>query len=209
MGFTEKALGGKLKRRRVKIIPRRRHSSRLRGFVDRYGVDLNSTIRFDSIINNNKDMVFNLLYRLTGDFHLAEDLFQEVFLRVYRQFSAFRGKSRLSTWVYSIAVNVYREYCRKKRHSGLADGILSETIDMLPDSSPTPEELLIQRREKESLQKILDSMKHRLKIPTVLYYIEGLPIKDISSITGRTETDIKVSLYRARKYLKKRYSHPG
>jgi len=60
-------------------------------------------------------MVFNLLFRITGDFHLAEDLFQEVFLRVYKNLSTFRGKSRLSTWIYSIAINVYREYYRKKK----------------------------------------------------------------------------------------------
>jgi len=75
-----------------------------------------------------------------------------------------------------------------------------------PDSAPTPEKLLKQTREKESLQKILDSMKRTLKIPAVLYYIEGLSVKEISSITGRTENDVKVSLYRARKYLKKKYT---
>jgi len=150
-------------------------------------------------------MVFNLLFRITGDFHLAEDLFQEVFLRVYKNLSTFRGKSRLSTWIYSIAINVYREYYRKKRYSFLTGGISSENINLHPDSAPTPEELLIQTREKESLQKIF-SMKRTLKIPAVLYYIEGLSVKEISSITGRTENDVKVSLYRARKYLKKKYT---
>lgn len=164
---------------------------------------MKSTHRFDSIVNQNKNMVFNLLFRLTGDFHLAEDLFQEVFLRVYKKLSSFREKSRLSTWIYSIAVNVYREHYRKKRFAIFTGGMFPENIDSQPDSAPTPEEILIQTEEKETLQKNLDSMKHTLRIPTVLYYMEGLSIREISSITGRTENDIKVSLYRARKYLKK------
>ncbi len=164
---------------------------------------MKSTRSFDSIVKQNKDMVFNLLFRLTGDFHLAEDLFQEVFLRIYKTLSSFRGKSRLSTWIYSIAINVYREHKRKRWQKRFDSDGLTEDMESRPDSGPSPEEILIQKEEKEALQKSLDLMKHTLKIPTVLYYLERLSVSEISAVTGRTENDIKVSLYRARKFLRR------
>ncbi len=159
---------------------------------------------FDDLVNNYKDMVYNLLFRLTGDFHLSEDLFQETYMRVYKGLSSYAGKSKPSTWVYSIALNVFKEYARKKRWRLLNAGELKKNNSNTVDNK-SPEDLLIIDEEKRSIQKKLNVLKSSLKIPVVLYYIEGLSIKEIKEITRRSEPDIKVSLYRARKILRKEW----
>jgi RNA polymerase sigma-70 factor (ECF subfamily) len=167
-----------------------------------YGV----TISFDDVLNKNRDRVFNLLFRLTGDYHTSEDLFQETFLKVYRGLDNFDGKSRVSTWVYAIALNVFRDHARKRRWgllpSGRADSNNQETKE---DETFSPEDDLIRKEERTLLQQTLNGLRTTLKVPTVLYYIDGYSIRDIMEVTGRTQTDIRVSLHRARRIIKTKW----
>jgi RNA polymerase sigma-70 factor (ECF subfamily) len=155
---------------------------------------------FDAVLQENKDTVFNLLFRLTGDRHISEDLFQEVFFRVYRGLPNFRGDAKMSTWVYKIALNVFRDYARKK---GARPGVEAENPGILVDRL-TPEEQYITHEEKSRVQEHIRALKPKLRVPVFLYYREGLSIARISELTGRSQSDIKVSLHRARKILRAR-----
>ena len=164
------------------------------------------TNSFDDVLRENRDKIFNLLFRLTGDFHTSEDLFQETFLKVYRGLNGFKGTSGVSTWVYTIAFNVFRDHVKKKKW-----GLLSSPQDRSwkqgadGDETFSPEKNLLRKEESTQLQKILNELKTNLKVPTVLFYLDGLSIRDIMHITGRTNTDIRVSLHRARNILKKKW----
>ena len=155
---------------------------------------------FDEVLQENKDIVFNLLFRLTGDRHISEDLFQETFFRVYRGLRNFRGDAKFSTWVYKIALNVFRDYVRKKR---ARPSVEAENPGILVDSL-TPEEQYIAREEKSRVQEHMRTLKPKLRVPVFLYYKEGLSIARISELTRRSHSDIKVSLHRARKILRAR-----
>ena len=158
---------------------------------------------FNEILNNNKDRIFNLLFRLTGNYHLAEDLFQEVFLKVYRGLDHYEGRAKLSTWVYSIALNVCMDYWRRGLKAGFNTGITDVSSLSNKDPADDPEEVFIRNEEKAELQRIIVSLKPALRIPVVLFYIEGMAVGEIAMVTGRSESSIKVALYRARKILKK------
>jgi RNA polymerase sigma-70 factor (ECF subfamily) len=159
---------------------------------------------FDDIICRNKDIIFNLLFRLTGDFHTSEDLFQETFLKVHKGLNNYRGDSKISTWIYSIALNVYKDYGRKKKwHLPTVDHSKNEH-NLQSAEYTDPEAQYILKEEKKDIQLHLNDLKDSLKVPVVLHYLEGLSIDDISRVTGKTVTNIKVSLHRARKVLKKR-----
>ena len=167
-----------------------------------YGV----TISFDDVLNENRDRVFNLLFRLTGDYHTSEDLFQETFLKVYRGLDNFDSKSRVSTWVYTIALNVFRDHVRKRRWGLLPSGRTRENVhDPDGDETFSPEDNLMRKEERTLLQKTLTGLRTTLRVPTVLYYIDGLSIRDIMEVTSRTQTDIRVSLHRARKIIKTKW----
>jgi RNA polymerase sigma-70 factor (ECF subfamily) len=160
---------------------------------------------FEQVLQENRDVVFNLLFRLTGDFHISEDLFQETFLKVYRGFRDFRGHAKLSTWIYTIALNVFRDHVRKKRRVGGPEKGYDEFGDLeRAADTETPEEQYLAAEERASLQRQLNGLKPALRIPVVLYYVEGFSIRNISDLTGRSLSDIKVSLHRARKILQKR-----
>jgi RNA polymerase sigma-70 factor (ECF subfamily) len=159
---------------------------------------------FDTILHENKHAIFNLLFRLTGDFHLSEDLFQETFLKAYRSLGSYRGNAKLSTWIYSIALNVFRDHIRRNRWTHpFQISLLSDKSDFTSSES-TPEEQYIANEERMDIQKRLMELKPAFRIPVVLYYIDGFSISRIAEITGRSQSDIKVSLHRARKVLQKR-----
>ena len=164
------------------------------------------TISFDDVLNENRDKIFNLLFRLTGDYHTSEDLFQETFLKVHRGLHSFKGNSGVSTWVYAIAFNVFRDHVRKRKW-GLLPAVRAQNDNQDADSDDnfSPEKDFLQKEERTLFQQILNELKTTLKVPTVLYYIDGLSIRDIVEVTGRTSTDIRVSLHRARHILKKKW----
>jgi len=165
------------------------------------GIVLSSSSRFEELVEDYKDMVFNVLFRLSGDYHLSQDLFQETFIRVYRGLKNFQSRSKLSTWIYSIAVNVFRDHMRKRswrllKNEKPADG-LGHGIDEY-----NPEIQFIRKQEQEEIQKKICRLRESIRVPLVLYYIEGMNLQQIAEITERSSSDIKVSLHRARKKLK-------
>ena len=162
-----------------------------------------SDYQFNVIVNENKDTVFNLLFRLTGDYHTSEDLFQETFIRVYKNLAHFKGGSKLSTWIYKIALNVFNDYFRKKRWKLLKKNDGKNNGDPEIENPETPEIQYIFKEEKTSLQQKIRTLNKTLRVPLVLHYIEGLPINQIADLTGKTEGAIKVSLHRARTLLRK------
>jgi len=148
-------------------------------------------------------MIYNLLFRLTGNHHTSEDLFQETFIKVYRGLQSFKGKSHISTWIYSIAVNVFKDHKRKNSRN-LPGSSIDDISEKLPadTNTPNPETQVLIEEEKNRFQAHINSLKKSMKIPLVLHYIEGLSIRKIAEITGRTPGSIKVSLHRARNSLK-------
>ena len=164
---------------------------------------MSSTVpRFEDLVNEHKDMVFNLLFRLTGDYHLSQDLFQETFIKVYRNMNTFQSRSKPSTWIYSIAVNVFRDHSRKREPLPLTKG-----EPTLPTDEANPETQVIRSLEQEEIQKKVRDLRESIRIPLVLYYVEGLTVQQISEITGRSPSDIKVSLHRARKKLRQGFEN--
>jgi RNA polymerase sigma-70 factor (ECF subfamily) len=158
------------------------------------------TADFGAVLKEHGDSVFNTLFRLTGDYHLSEDLFQETFIKVFKGLSGYAGRAKISTWLYAIALNTLRDHKRRKAipARGLPDD------DDLGDRSTSPDESLIRAEERNTLQKELRKLKESVRIPLVLFYIEGLTVHEIAGITARTPSDIKVSLHRGREILKKR-----
>ena len=157
---------------------------------------------FDDLVKENKDMIFNLLFRLTGDYHLSEDLFQETFIKAYNGFGTFSQKSKPSTWIYSIALNVFRDNRRRKRWRLLDHSTIEKSEKNEGNKAFDPETQLIIEEERRAIQKKINRLKETLRIPLVLHYIEGLSIQQIAQITAKTPDSVKVSLHRARKKLK-------
>jgi len=172
-----------------------------------YNMTENSKIEFDQIVQKYDKRLFNLLFRLTGDYDLAQDLAQEVFLIAYKEYSKFRGESDFFTWLYRIAVNHHRRYLRKQKvrsFFGLGERMPEEEV-----SDPEALEQM-ENIEKLSQNKIVRQavagLPEEFKETVVLYYYEDQACSDIAKILDCSPGTVKSRLWRGRQILAQKLS---
>lgn len=146
--------------------------------------------------------IFALCLRMTGDATKAEDLVQEILLRVFEQIGKFSGRSKLSTWLYRLAVNhtlneIKRDQLRS--HASLGD----VPLDVLPESDlPMPEEAAARAEEREFLDRLLARLAPEMRAVMVLREIEGLAYREIAEVLGIPIGTVMSRLSRARDRLR-------
>ncbi len=168
---------------------------------------------FEEVFDRYYDNVFNLAFRLMGDYDEAQDLTQEVFLHAFRAYESFRGEAQVFTWLYRITVNLaknrYKQLQREREHRW---EILDEHEDEEEESEPfawedtrlSPETLLERKELSEAIQKAIDELPEEQKITFVLRDIEGLSYQEIAKILGCSVEAVKSRLFRARSALRKK-----
>ena len=139
-----------------------------------------------------REPVFGLCLHLTGRRADAEDVVQEVFLSVYRALPLFRGESRLSTWVYRIAIRASLEHRARRRPT--------EGLD-LDAPGPDVEAALVVRDEARRLLVAMDRLSAEHRTVLSLFAIEGLSHHEIASILGVPEGTVWSRLNAARRRL--------
>ena len=168
---------------------------------------------FNELVIRHQDRVFNLCYRFFGDLNEADDMAQEIFIKVYRSIGSFRFESGFSTWMYRIAVNTCQnrlksmDYRFKKMISsfqGKNDPEKDGPEWEFPDRSSSP---LLELEAKESalrVQKAINGLPKDKKTMVILRDIQGLSYEEMAGITGFTMGTVKSKLARARRELKKK-----
>jgi RNA polymerase sigma-70 factor (ECF subfamily) len=140
--------------------------------------------------------------RLAGPRADVEDLVQEVFLRVHRRISGFRGDCEVSTWIYAITENVVRSWRRRDRIRRLFGWDASD-VQALQLAAPglDPAGTLERRRSAELIYRALDALADHYRNTFIMFEIEGLSGKEIAQLTGVRESAVWVRLNRAREKL--------
>ncbi len=167
-------------------------------------------LEFQKIYETFKPKIFRYLTRLIGE-HEAEDLTQEVFIKVNHALKNFRGESRLSTWIYRIATNAAIDKLRarpsQEKTSGdtiIADQIETEDKDVWTGKKkPSIETSLIRKEMNECIRSFIDTLPEDFKAVIVLSELEGLKNHEIAEILGISLDTVKIRLHRARTRLKK------
>jgi len=161
----------------------------------------------EKLIADHADMVYRVCYRILQDPDEAEDATQETFITVYRNIDAFRGDSRLSSWLYRVATNKSLSILRShKRKQGFNVALETEEGEALPipdDSIILPEELLLQEESLQVLREALEAMSPKLRAAVVLYEIEGLSMKETAEALDISESAAKLRVHRGRLFLQK------
>jgi RNA polymerase sigma-70 factor (ECF subfamily) len=157
---------------------------------------------YRDLIERYKGMVYNIALRITGNPTEADDVAQETFVRVYEKVGGFRGRSKLSTWVYRIAYNLSLERRRALQRRGEVswDG-LPPTAHALTDSRPTPEEAAASASEADAVRTAIGELPEKYRVPLLLCYMQDLSLADAAEIVGVTEGGMKTRLHRARQML--------
>ncbi|MBD3414986.1 MAG: sigma-70 family RNA polymerase sigma factor [Candidatus Aminicenantes bacterium] len=149
---------------------------------------------FQKLVHRYKRMVINVCFRLTGDRENAEDVAQEVFFRVYQKAKAFRGRSRLSTWIYRIAVNLSLNYNRKQNN------FFQKKYPSAHFNSP--DTILENKEDRQIIKKALDSLPEKQRTAFILHHWEGLSYQEIAEILKSSLSAIESRIHRAKRSLK-------
>jgi RNA polymerase sigma-70 factor, ECF subfamily len=164
---------------------------------------------FDRLVVRHQDRVFNLCYRFVGDYHEANDLAQDVFIKVFTSVKKFRFKSEFSTWLYRIAVNTCRNRVKSLdfRFKKKAAPLHSERGNIaiaLSDDSESPGVALEQKERSKTIQEAINALSGDKKTVLILRDMEGLTYEEIALVTGLNPGTVKSRLARARKKLKEK-----
>ncbi len=155
--------------------------------------------QFEHILNRYGGQVFNLIAHIVPCKEDAEELTQDVFIKVFRQLSSFKEESCFSTWLYRIATNTALSALRKKKHDtiNIEDNAYGDIPDELLDEA-------LDNDSEEQLQRLseaIDRLDAEERALITLYYMNERPIEEVGTIMGLTQSNVKTKLYRTRKKL--------
>jgi RNA polymerase sigma-70 factor (ECF subfamily) len=152
----------------------------------------------DRLIEQYQHRLLRYLIYLTSNHELAEDMFQETWIRVLERGHQYDPKYEFSTWLFSIARHLTLDYLRKKKPASL-DGLLNEEEEISldpPDLRPSALELVAQHEQAERISSALVGIAAEYREAIVLRFQEGLALDEIASVTGAPLGTVKSRLYR-------------
>jgi RNA polymerase sigma-70 factor (ECF subfamily) len=173
----------------------------------------NDKAEFNRFVEMYSERIYRLIFRILGDEKDAEDILQEVFIKVFKNIKAFEGRSSLTTWLYRIATNESLLHLRKRSPltvQGLDeyedDGETIEKPVLLVDWSSYPEDIFSSKESKKFINKAIQSLSLPLRLVFQMRDIEGLSIKETEDALNISESAVKLRLLRARLKLREKLS---
>jgi RNA polymerase sigma-70 factor (ECF subfamily) len=167
---------------------------------------------FNELVLTYERRVYGLVFRMLGRRDEAEDLAQEVFVQVFKAIDQFRGESKLSTWIYRIAVNLCKNRTKylSRRHAGEQDDIdaMAERVPMSAARAATvgdvsrPDELVEGMQLEDIVKRAIQKLDPEFREALVLADVEDMPYEEIAQITGVPVGTVKSRIHRARAQLK-------
>ncbi|KAA0550305.1 RNA polymerase sigma factor SigX [Bacillus sp. BGMRC 2118] len=158
---------------------------------------------FQELYDKYHQDLFQFLYYMVRNREQAEDLVQEVYIKVLKAYDRFEGKSSEKTWLFSIARHVAIDHFRKQK--GWKQRLI-ETFDwssaQVKDQQPLPEEITLQNEEIKHMYQCLDQVTVDQRAVILLRYMQSLSITETAEALGWTESKVKTTQHRALKQLK-------
>ena len=162
---------------------------------------------FKTIVEQWKDMVYNTILGIVQNETEAEDLAQDVFIKVFEKISSFKGDSKFSTWLYRIATTTALDHLRSKKRKkrfgflqSLSGG--SDEKESIPDFHH-PGVSLDNKERSAVLFKAIDGLPENQKAAYTLHKLEGLSYRDVSEVLNTTVSAVESLMSRANQNLRK------
>jgi len=160
---------------------------------------------FEELVVRYQTRLLNFIYRTVGDRERAEDLVQEVFIRVYRHLHRFDRSKKFSTWVYTIASNLAKNELRNRSRNPL---VLFQAVKKnwqdedrpleFEDSSTRPDDMFRKRHLRQVVEESVAKLPEHHRDVFILRELEGKSYEEIAEITGCNLGTVKSRLNRAR-----------
>ena len=160
---------------------------------------------FTTLVQVHQNSILNFIWRLMGDKTRAEDLSQDVFLRVWKSAPKYENRAKFSTWIYRIATNLCLNKMRtlKIKNMFLTQLPLKRQPQINTDSK-TPENQLLRAEQTRKIFDILNTLPSAQRIAVTLKFYQGLSYAEISEILDRSIPAVDALLVRAKKNIQKK-----
>ena len=161
---------------------------------------------FNQLISRWERPIYALAYRVIGREEDARDVTQETFLRAFRGLAAFKGQAKFSSWLYRIALNLCRDWIRRKKRSPIAT--LPEDVeleDLASDTGPTEtvEDLVSRRELSELVEAAMARLPEEQRTAIILKEYHGMTFQEIADLQGCPLSTVKTRLYQGLSVLRR------
>ncbi len=165
---------------------------------------------FELLLRKYRTPLVNFLYRMVRDTAVAEDLAQEVFLRVYRARQEYAPSAKFTTWMFRIATNLALNSVRDNRHrqmeismdQTLSTGEEQQQVLQVPDRAPTVEQELVARSRAEMILRAIHALPEKQRAAVLLHKYQELDYDEIARVLECSESALKSLLFRAYETLR-------
>ena len=164
---------------------------------------------WDDVVREHADRVYRLAYRLTGNQHDAEDLTQEVFVRVFRSLSSYKPGT-FEGWLHRITTNLFLDMVRRRQRIRF-DALPDDAGDRLASREAGPEQAYEQMNLDPEIQRALDALPTEFRVAVVLCDLEQLSYEGIAATLGIKVGTVRSRIHRGRVLLRDALAHraPG
>jgi RNA polymerase sigma-70 factor, ECF subfamily len=164
---------------------------------------------FDYLVQKYRRPLVSFMYRMARNTAVAEDLAQEVFLRVYRSRATYEASAKFTTWLYRIATNLAVNHARDTRHErpevtvslDEPDEETGTTLDV-PDSTVSAEEALVRRERMAAIRGKVEALPERQRLAVIMHKYQQMDYKQIADVLKLSESATKSLLFRAYETLR-------
>jgi RNA polymerase sigma-70 factor (ECF subfamily) len=164
---------------------------------------------FEYLVQKYRKPMVNFMYRMTHNSGVAEDLAQEVFLRVYRSRESYEASAKFTTWLYRIATNLAVNHARDSRHERPENQLSLDEPDEetgmtmdVPDASLSAEESILKRERMNAIRRRVYALPERQKIAVIMHKYQQMDYRQIADVLKLSESATKSLLFRAYETLR-------
>ena len=160
---------------------------------------------WEEVVEQHSARVYRLAYRLTGNVHDAEDLTQDVFVRVFRSLHTYQPGT-FEGWLHRITTNVFLDKMRRKQRIRF-DALSDEAAARLPSRGGGPEQTFDDTHLDDDVQRALDALSPDFRAAVVLCDIEGLSYEEVAATLGIKLGTVRSRIHRGRAQLREALAH--
>jgi RNA polymerase sigma-70 factor (ECF subfamily) len=166
-------------------------------------------LAFSYLVQKYRRPMVSFMYRMAHNSAAAEDLAQEVFLRVYRSRGNYEASAKFTTWLYRIATNLAVNYARDTRHERSGNAVSLDEPDEntgltmdIPDRSLTAEEMLVRGERLAAIRERVQALPERQRLAVVMHKYQQMDYRQIAEVLKLSESATKSLLFRAYETLR-------
>lgn len=157
---------------------------------------------FDQLVKQYERLVYYIILKIVDHKEEAEDISQEVFIKIYEKLNEFNYQSKLSTWIAKVAYSITINHLKKSKSDRFTEYPVN--IDHYHFTEENPEQAMIEKDKSAYINYLIAQMPHQYKTVLTLYHLNEFSYQEIQEITDMPEGTIKSCLFRGRKLLKEK-----